>query len=468
MLRNHSDQPRLPLQSLVTKTWKPDEVYSGDRPNAHLRTFVESKSTPYDPATDAYSVSAFNQPIETTKATAIYNMHVYWSKKPHQAIRQYIRHYTKPGDIVLDPFCGSGGTAVSALLDGRKAIVIDRSPAATFITKNHCTPVDPDKLRSAFQKIRQAIQIEIDWLYETRCDRCGGKAMTGYTVYSQVFQCPRCLSKIPLYDCGTENAQTAAGRAKSVNVCPTCQDKGFTEVIRSQSEKYGFVPVKVVYHCENGCKPTRDVREHSDSSPDKRSYFERFDLGKIREIDSKEIPHWYPMGCDMTALSRYQRDALYYYGVKNVDDLFTKRNLWAISTIRDAINKVKETAVRDALMFGLTGITLNSSRMYKEREEGRGISNGTYYLPQVFREMVVTNGFEYKIETQLIPAFRELDEIEAGDVCISTQSSTNLSAIPANSIDYIFTDPPYAEKVQYRGIELRMGSLARLRHDLAR
>ena len=122
------------------------------------RASSRQKSTPYDPANDDYDVPAFNQPIETTKATAIYNMHVYWSKKPHQAIRQYIRHYTKPGDIVLDPFCGSGGTAVSALLDGRKAIAIDRSPAATFITKNHCTPVDPDELRSAFQKVKQAVQ----------------------------------------------------------------------------------------------------------------------------------------------------------------------------------------------------------------------------------------------------------------------------------------------------------------------
>ncbi len=43
----------------------------------------------------------------------------------------------------------------------------------------------------------------------------------------------------------------------------------------------------------------------------------------------------------------------------------------------------------------------------------------------------------------------ELTDIEAGNVCISTQSATNLSSIPANSIDYIFTDPPYAEKVQY-------------------
>ncbi len=87
-------------------------------------------------------------------------MHVYWSKKPHQAIRQYISHYTKPGDIVLDPFCGSRGTALAALLDGRKAIAIDRSPAATFITKNHCTPVDTDKLREAFEQVKSEIRTE--------------------------------------------------------------------------------------------------------------------------------------------------------------------------------------------------------------------------------------------------------------------------------------------------------------------
>ena len=140
---------------------------------------------------------------------------------------------------------------------------------------------------------------------------------------------------------------------------------------------------------------------------------------------------------------------MYYYGVENVDDLFTKRNLWALAAMRSAISRVENDAVRDALMFGLTGITLNSSKMYKERESGRGISNGTYYVPQISREMVVTNGYDYKIETQLIPAFAELAGVDPGHACISTQSCTDLAAVPSNSIDYIFTDPPYAEKVQY-------------------
>ena len=104
--------------------------YSGDQPNPHLHEFVDEhlREKPYDPVADSYEVPAFDKPIDTTKATAIYNMHTYWSKKPHDAIRQYIRHYTEPGDLVLDPFCGSGGTALAALMEGRKAIAIDRSP----------------------------------------------------------------------------------------------------------------------------------------------------------------------------------------------------------------------------------------------------------------------------------------------------------------------------------------------------
>ena len=83
----------------------PEGYYSGDKPNPNLRAFVERHimENPYDPETDDYDVLPFDKPIETTKATAIYNMHTYWSKKPHDAIRQYIRHYTKPGDLVLDP-----------------------------------------------------------------------------------------------------------------------------------------------------------------------------------------------------------------------------------------------------------------------------------------------------------------------------------------------------------------------------
>src|SRR5436309_5138682 len=114
--------------------------YAGDQPNPNLLKFIEEHRTPYNPKTDAYHIAAFNQPITSTKATAIYLMHSYHQgKKPHDAIREYIRHYTKPGDLVLDIFSGSGGTILAALLESRRGVAIDRSPAATFITKNYCS-----------------------------------------------------------------------------------------------------------------------------------------------------------------------------------------------------------------------------------------------------------------------------------------------------------------------------------------
>jgi len=274
----------------------PEGYYSGDKPNPNLRAFVQKHlaERPYDPETDKYDVPAFDHAIETTKATAIYNMHTYWSKKPHDAIREYIRHYTKPGDLVLDPFCGSGGTALAALMEGRKAIAIDRSPAATFITKNYCTPVDVAELRATFEELKARVMPEIDWLYETRCDRCGGKATTGYTVYSQVFQCPRCMEKVALFDCPEVEGRTKAGKPKKVRVCPHCQKRGIAEDISTSSEKFGAKPVLVSHICESGCKPARGERRHDDPNLKKREFFERFDLSKIKEIESKEIPHWYP------------------------------------------------------------------------------------------------------------------------------------------------------------------------------
>lgn len=40
--------------------------------------------------------------------TGIYGMHKYWSKKPYNIIRDFILRYTTKGEIVIDPFCGSG------------------------------------------------------------------------------------------------------------------------------------------------------------------------------------------------------------------------------------------------------------------------------------------------------------------------------------------------------------------------
>ena len=69
-------------------------------------------------ADSEYHREPFAADVSEGKSDPIYNAHSYHTKVPHKAIMRYILHYTEPGDIVYDGFCGSGMTGVAAQLCG--------------------------------------------------------------------------------------------------------------------------------------------------------------------------------------------------------------------------------------------------------------------------------------------------------------------------------------------------------------
>jgi DNA modification methylase len=444
------NQPSLGLEAEKPKVpeWDPRCYDGGKGPNPYLADWIREHAKPYDPGTDEYRREAFTGIIEATKATAIYNMHTYWSKKPHDAIMQYIEHYTEPGDVVLDPFCGSGSTALSALMLGRKAIAIDLSPAATFITKNYCCPVDPDELMAAFEDVKRRVASEMAWLYETRCHRCGGKATTGYTVYSEVFECVRCGQQVPLYDCPEREGQTAKGKPKTIRVCPHCGE----EVSTTRNKRCGSVPVEVSVLCESGCKPVRENRRHDDPDPRKREYFERYDLGKIAEIEAGDIPYWYPACRMMNAPEDQER-----WGVKwragssnfrTVDELYTRRNLWALAACCAAISDGAGARGHDSLRLVLSSAALPLSRMC--RDDWPSVQAGTYYTPPVSRELQVLENLSGRVASKSEGLRAISQSVASGsDACVSTQDATTLDEVPSAVADYVFTDPAYGDTVQY-------------------
>lgn len=60
--------------------------------------------------------------------TGVYGFHKYWGKKPIESITYFIQKYTEKGDIVLDPFLGSGFICEESLKWDRKFIGIDINP----------------------------------------------------------------------------------------------------------------------------------------------------------------------------------------------------------------------------------------------------------------------------------------------------------------------------------------------------
>jgi len=79
-----------------------------------LKGFIGKYTKPYDAETDAYDRPPFTADIREGKNDPIYNAHGYHTKVPPRGIIPYILHYTEPGDLTLDPSCGSGMTGVAA------------------------------------------------------------------------------------------------------------------------------------------------------------------------------------------------------------------------------------------------------------------------------------------------------------------------------------------------------------------
>lgn len=74
-------------------------------------------------------------PADRQGAKRHYGVHPYFTRRPFNVVRQYISHYSQEGDRVLDPFGGSGVTAIEAFLANRTGIQNDINPLANFIAK---------------------------------------------------------------------------------------------------------------------------------------------------------------------------------------------------------------------------------------------------------------------------------------------------------------------------------------------
>lgn len=414
----------------------PEGYYSGDKPNPNLRAFVEQhiKERPYDPENDDYAVPPMTDELQVKRTEPVYEMHSYWSKKPPSAIDTYIKHYTKPGDLVLDTFCGSGTTMVSALRLGRHAIGIDLSPAATFITSGYVYPFDKAVVDRAFKRFIAALKSKCGYLYETTTST-GESATIVYLRWSSRLRCPRCLDIVTVRDAlrAAEHQGFDDGP-----ICPTCiETRSVIEILSSRRGKLPPVPVEMQVKVMGSGR--KEIVPFEEDGPDGTLQTTSEELrGKIKRAQV-EIPQ--------KALSlrlgangyKYARDAIWPRAAVVLDTALTLLEQW------------DDPVERHYLKFLLSSMLMNFSVMYSDRDRGGQPTLGRLSPTPLAREINPLMVLERKHARLL----KGLDAKNCNGQClISTQSATDIRQIASNSIDYVFTDPPYGDKIDFWELNL--------------
>jgi DNA modification methylase/predicted RNA-binding Zn-ribbon protein involved in translation (DUF1610 family) len=458
---------------------------------------------------DDYHREPFATDVSEGKNDPIYNAHSYHTKVPHKAIMRYILHYTEPGDIVFDGFCGTGMTGVAAQLCGdqktveslgyfaddkgniydqlppkkddsksknqrpnapqpisklgaRKVILCDLSPAATFIAYNYNTPVDVKAFEKEAKRILREVEKECGWMYETLHTDDKTKGRINYTIWSEVFLCPECGGEILFFD---EALNPETMRVKDEFDCPNCganlnkrkleryHTTFFDSTLGRGVETLKRSPVRIEYKIGR-IKHTKRIDTN--------------DLNILEEIE--RLPP--PAGLIADELPfmhmTHQRANMANHGVTHLHHFFTPRARHVLSTLWNKTENITDTRLRTFLLFAFEQTIWGLSLMnrYQPIQFGRiGGSqvnrylSGVYYISSLIAEVSPWYILDGKIK-RLIKAFDNFNQL-SNCVAVSTQSAAKL-AVPENCVDYIFTDPPFGENIYYADLNFLIESWHRI------
>ena len=262
-----------------------------------------------------------------------FGVHGYFTKQAWDIVQTYIKNFTLPGDLVLDPFGGSGVTAIEAMMTLRKSINVDINPMAIFMVDALTVSVNQYELIRAFNDIKT-----------------------------------RYVKNEPISD--------------------------------------------------------KEIREAIVKYPQPKP---------IKLAKGSDVP--------------------------TADLLFSDKQKAQLGLLKHLILKQKNENIRKTLMLMFSGLLTKINLTYhqsSDRSEGRGNASAfAYYRYRIAPhpvELDVMKYFEIRLK-KVLEAKKELqpyiNEQTADNLKIVKGSATDLSFISSESIDYIYTDPPYGAKIPY-------------------
>ena len=97
--------------------------------------------------------------ISRDQSYLTHGLHKFPAKFFPELPRYLIQKYSRSGDIVLDPMCGSGTTILEAILNKRRAVGLDIDPIATLVSKVKTTPINERELKECSSNLNELISL---------------------------------------------------------------------------------------------------------------------------------------------------------------------------------------------------------------------------------------------------------------------------------------------------------------------
>lgn len=445
-----------------------DPPYYTACPNPFLEDFVHHYGKPYDPSVK-YSREPQTIDVSVGKTDPLYKAHGYHTKVPHLAIVPSILHYTDPGDIVLDGFGGSGMTGVAAQWCGsapssyrheletewkkqgkvvpkwgsRRVILNDLSPAATFIAANYNLPFDVEAFAKAGKQLLKEVEQEIGWMYETTHTDGKTKGRVEFTVWSEVFTCPHCAGEINFID---EALDEDSKRVRDTFPCPHCSadvnKDSLDRVLESRVDpatgetwrRVKFRP-SVMSYVAGGVRREKQVDQD--------------DLAVLAKIDAMPLPVGMPT-VRFPIEQMYHGSRIEPKGFSSVHHFFLPRAGHALAALWTKANAHPDKRIREMLLFfveqSVWGFSVLNRYSPSHFSQVNRALNGVYYVASQHAECSPQYNLSGKLD-RLIKAFGAY-RTAPNYAAINTGTAAGLP-LRDQSIDYVFTDPPFGENIYY-------------------
>lgn len=330
----------------------------------------------------------------------------YFTRQSWDIVTQNIKNFTDKGDVVLDSFGGSGVTAIEAMMQGRIGIHTDLNPLSIFMTKALSAQVD----LSALYELSEAILSEFESLKP-------------------------------------KNEKEAKAILKNAKYYPNALDSEFGEVA-TQKEQDSTLWI-----------PQDEILPKGSDVDSVLGLFSKMQLAQLALLRKLIFKHTTPSGSKENRI--HKRNLRYALMLAFYNTLTICNLTYHISNHRGLTNKAGDSGIfryyRYRVAKNPTFVDVTESfrskieRVLKGKRELESAPSDLFYQSYFYPLKNVIKDFSGALIEQRNDDLEQVDSIldKTNGEKIFQADATDLKEIESQSVDFIYTDPPYGAKIPY-------------------